>query len=223
VAIVAASKEKIRNRDCKYPFRQNSNFLYLTGLNEPDAILIIEKSSPGIIFVREKNLDLEIWTGEKKGLEGAKSDLSIGRVVSVSDYKHCLLEILQKKTKVLFPFDCEYSQFIVDNFLKVGAKASNYRPTISLIEDLNPIIHSMRVIKSPLELTLMMKAAEISSESHCKAMQILKPGLSEDQLASVIEHNFRILGAKDIAYETIVGGGRKRLYPPLYGEKRLFE
>lgn len=207
LAIISAAHEVIRNRDAEYPFRQSSDFWYLTGFTEPDAVLVIGPSQPDRLFVRPKNPDQEVWTGRRLGPEHVKTHLGVDEGFPIEALDTELGRLLADVAWVEYPFYCQKSSEIVDRALKAKGIKSRRHDLLSHRVDLSRHLHQARLIKSPEEVDAMRKAGRISALGHVAAMQACEPGMTEDQLASVVEHCFRMEGSPAVAYQTIVGGG----------------
>ena len=207
LAIISAAHEVIRNRDAEYPFRQSSDFWYLTGFTEPDAVLVIGPGQPDRLFVRPKNPDQEVWTGRRLGPEHVKTHLGVDEGFPIEALDTELGRLLADVAWVEYPFYCQRSSEIVDRALKAKGIKPRRHDLLSHRVDLSRHLHQARLIKSPEEVDAMRKAGRISALGHVAAMQACEPGMTEDQLASVVEHCFRMEGSPAVAYQTIVGGG----------------
>ena len=207
LAIISAAHEVIRNRDAEYPFRQSSDFWYLTGFTEPDAVLVIGPGLPDRLFVRPKNPDQEVWTGRRLGPEHVKIRLGIDEGFPIEALDSELGRLLADVAWVEYPFYCQKSSEIVDRAIKAKGIKSRRQDLLSHRVDLSRHLHQARLIKSREEIDAMREAGRISALGHIAAMQACEPGMKEDQLASVVEHCFRMEGSTAVAYQTIVGGG----------------
>ncbi|HBC48317.1 MAG TPA: Xaa-Pro aminopeptidase [Gammaproteobacteria bacterium] len=207
LAIVAAAAEVIRNRDAEYPFRQSSDFWYLTGFTEPDAVLVIGPGQPDRLFVRPKHPEQEVWTGRRMGPDYVKHRLGIDQGYPLEALDTELKTLLAEIAWVEYPFGCQKSTAIVDQAIKAKGLRSRRSDLLSHRADLSRHLSQARLIKSRQEIDIMKEAGRISAQGHIAAMQACEPGMTEDQLASVVEHQFRMDGSPSIAYQTIVGGG----------------
>jgi Xaa-Pro aminopeptidase len=207
LAIISAAHEVIRNRDAEYPFRQSSDFWYLTGFTEPDAVLVIGPGQPDRLFVRPKNPDQEVWTGRRLGPEHVKTRFGIDEGFPIEALESELSRLLADVAWVEYPFYCQRSSEIVDHAIKAKVIKSRRQDLLSHRVDLSRHLHQARLIKSREEVDAMREAGRISALGHVAAMQACEPGMTEDQLASVVEHCFRMEGSPAVAYQTIVGGG----------------
>lgn len=212
MAIFPAAQELIRNQDCEFPFRQNSDFLYLTGFNEPDALLMLIKKPTSqlvILFNREKDKSAEIWHGYRLGQSGAIAQLKMDEAYSIEKFEHHLEALLSGIDTLYYPMfqseSLDKSLKVVINKLRAGKRKGLMAPKSYV--DCLPILHEMRLIKSEAEAELLAEAAEISAAGHIRAMQACYPGMWEYQLEAEIKHEFALQGTRDVAYNSIVAGG----------------
>ncbi len=211
VAVIPAAVELTRSRDTEYPFRQDSDFFYLTGFLEPDAVLVL---TPGdeiqtTLFCRSKDKMAEIWQGRRIGPELAKDQFQFDQTFAVSELDDELLKLVNGR-KTLYYGQGTYADFDnriwnLLNTLRGAPKKGYLAPDV--IKDVRKPIHEMRLFKSESELDLMRRAARISAEGHIRAMQFAKPGATEYQLEAELHHHYAMHGARYPAYGTIVGGG----------------
>lgn len=212
IAIVPAAGEKIRNRDADYPFRQDSDFYYLTGFSEPDAVLVLlpgRKHGQYILFCRDRDPTMELWNGYRAGPEGACIDYGADDAFPISDIDDILPGLLEGRERVYYAmgrhaeFDRKVMQWI--NVLRSQARNGAHPPGEFL--DLDHLLHDLRLYKSAAEIRVMKKAGQISAAAHIRAMQTCKPGLAEYQLEAEIQYEFGRNGARFAAYNSIVGAG----------------
>jgi len=212
MALFAGSAETIRNNDCEYLFRQNSDFHYLTGFGEPDALLMLiktEQSQRAILFNRKKDKTAEIWQGYRLGQEAAIEQLQVDAAYAIDEFEEQLEAQLNGIELLYYPIFqsdlLETSVKRVVNKLRAGKRRGLTTP--SHYADCLPLLHEMRVIKSDQEAELMAEAAEISAAGHIRAMQKCHVGMWEYQLEAEIKHEFALQGAPNAAYNSIVAGG----------------
>lgn len=212
-ALFFAAPESIRSADSDYPYRQNSDFWYMTGFNEPEALLLLIKSdethSHSVLFNRVRDLTAEIWFGRRLGQEAAPEKLGVDRALPFGDLGeqlHLLLNGLDTiyHAQGLYAY-ADAIVFAALEKLRNGAR-QNFKAPVSLT-DWRPWVHEMRLFKSPEEVALMRRAGEISALAHTRAMQACRPGMFEYQLEGEIHHEFNRHGARYPSYNTIVGGG----------------
>ena len=203
VAIIFAAKECVRSGGEKYPYRQNSDFYYLTGFIEPESIaVLISGRSEGefILFNRERDSVKELWHGERVGQERACSEFGADQAFATSEVDKILPQLLSGRDNVYFMvgLDKDFDQ-------KVNFWLNQSR---SLLINLDKILHQMRLKKSQSELAIIRKAAEITAKGHLRAMQKCKPGMYEFELEAELLYEFIRLGGRHEAFETIVAGGK---------------
>ena len=211
VAIIPGARETTRSNDTHYRFRQDSDFYYLTGFEEPDAIAVIAPARPAkyTLFVRPRDPEQEIWVGRRAGVEGAKSDLGADQSYPIADFDSMLQDILDGADQLYYRLGvhADLDNKIIGQISEM--RAINRKPIHPprTIVDPGTIVHEMRVLKRPEEIELMQKAADIAAEAHVEAMKAVKPGMKEYEVEALIEQVFRRAGAAAPAYTSIVGAG----------------
>jgi len=194
VAILFGSEEIIRNGDVNYPFRQNSNFSYLTNFPESESIAVLDEKN-FIIFCKEKNKLKEQWDGEILGPENTEK-YGATKGIPISECRDILPELVKDFANI----------YCFESSIK---KLKKLLPnTESLIKPLDFEVSKMRAIKSEEELKIIKEACRISSLAHIRAMKSVKPGMYEYQLEAEYLHEFMSHGARACAYPSIVGGGK---------------
>jgi len=212
IAILPACPIKIRNRDAEYDYRPDSDFYYLSGFPEPEAVLVLvpgREHGEYILFCRERNPKTTIWTGEVAGQEGAVALYEADDSFPIDDLDDILPGLLEGIERVYYTmgtypdFDKQLIGWV--NGLKNQARSGVHTPGEFI--SLDHFLHELRLFKSPREQKLMRQAAKISCKAHKKAMQICQPGKYEYQLEAELIHQFMQQGARHSAYTSIVGGG----------------
>jgi Xaa-Pro aminopeptidase len=211
VAIIPSAREATRSNDTQYRFRQDSDFYYLTGFEEPDSIAVV---TPGrekkyTLFVRPRDPEQEIWVGRRAGVEGAKSEFGADEAYPVAEFETRLQDILDGADKLYFRLG-SYPDLDNTVIKQIAQMRSLNRKPIHpprTIIDPATIVHEMRVLKSPDEIELMQKAADIAAEAHVEAMKTVRPGMKEYEVEALIEQTFRRQGASGPSYTSIVGAG----------------
>ncbi len=212
IAIITTAPHQTRNGDVLFQFRPDSDFYYLTGFPEPDAIAVfIAERAEGefLLFCREKDSTKELWDGRRIGLEQAVSEYGADQAFPVSQLAQKLPELLNNHDKVYtmmgrYPdFDCELLSCI--NTVRGGRRSGDHAPSEYI--DLRHILHEMRIIKHKDEVNIMRSAARLSAAAHKRAMQVTRPGKFEYQVQAEIECAFRLGGSQYNAYPSIVAGG----------------
>ncbi len=212
IAIVSSASSQVRNRDVEYPFRQDSDFLYLTGFNEPDAVLVLipgRKHGEYILFCRENDPEQETWHGRRAGQQGAIELYGADDSFPIDDIDDILPGMLEGREKVFqvmgrYPeFDTRLMGWV--NQIKAQSRSGVHVPYEFV--SLDHLLHDMRLYKSRAEQSVMKKAAKISVAAHTRAMRACKPGLYEYSIEAEYNYEFSRNGAEH-AYPPIVGGGR---------------
>jgi Xaa-Pro aminopeptidase len=211
IAIIPGAREATRSNDTQYRFRQDSDFLYLTGFEEPEAIAVIApaRKQKYTLFVRPRDPEREIWDGRRAGVEGAKSEYGADESWPIVEFDEKLQDILDGAEKLYYRLGVnpDLDDTIIRQIARM--RALNRKPIHppQTIIDPATIVHEMRVLKSPEEIELMQKAADIAAEAHVEAMKAARPGMKEYEIEALIEQIFRRLGAAAPAYTSIIGAG----------------
>jgi len=213
VAILPAALVRMRNRDAEFQYRQDSDFHYITGFDEPEAVAVLV---PGrdhgeyILFCRENDKKMETWNGLRAGQDGAIEKYAADDSFPIDDIDDILPGLLENKEKVYYTMGVrpDFDQLIIKwvNRLREQSRMGIHTP--SEFVSLDHQLHDMRLYKSAAEIKAMRKAAQISAKAHIKAMQFCKPGVYEYQLEAELLHTFMHGGARFPAYSSIVGGGK---------------
>lgn len=211
IAFFPAATEVTRSNDTEFAFCQNKNFYYLTGFNEPDALLVLLKrdnSEQAILFSLPKDKNQEVWHGRRIGQEKTCQDYGVNLCFTLAEKSDLIPKYLNGLTQVYFAFDDQkLTQEIFDLLTKVRATIRQGAKAPTHLTDANPIINELRLIKSTNEIEVMRQANYISCLAHQRAMQKTKAGLFEYQIENEILHEFSRHGARYAAYATIVAGG----------------
>lgn len=212
VAILATAPEQTRNRDVEFPFRPDSDFFYLTGFPEPQAVAVFapgREAGEYVLFCRERDHKQEVWHGRRAGIGGAKRHYKAQQALPYGELDKMLAELLEDRRRVYHTLgeDAQLDRQLLAAVKKVRAKSRSGVRAPDEFHSLDPILHEMRLFKAPAEIDNMTRAAEISAEAHAHAMRICKPGMTEYQLEAEFLHRFARAGARSPAYPSIVGGG----------------
>ncbi|MCY7295453.1 Xaa-Pro aminopeptidase [Alteromonas sp. a30] len=218
VVVVASAEMHQKGNGTEAAFTQDSDFLYLTGFNEPQAWLVLihddvrngqAKNHRSVLFCQTKDKLAEIWNGRRLGVEQAPSELLVDEAHAIDDFEGLLPELLNEQKQVYFLLgsdDAKEAELMLAlQLLRQAPKQTKTAP--SMIVDLAPMLHEMRLFKSPAELAVMREAAEMSCRAHVRAMKRVQEGVFEYQLEADILHEFAMSGARSAAYNTIVGAG----------------
>lgn len=212
VAIFPAGGEKTRSHDTEYRFRPHSDFVYLSGFEEPESILVVapgRTEGPFVLFVRPRDEAKEIWNGRRAGVQGAVERFGADSAYPLEELDEVLPGLLKDATSVYFDLgaDRDLDRRLLGHVAKLRRQRGRPSAAPTAIRDPRPILHAMRLIKSSEEIALLRRACAITAEAHLKAMKVCKPGLFEYQLQAIIEYIFAKHGAAAPSYGTIVGGG----------------
>tara|TARA_R110002012_G_scaffold44879_3_gene119674 strand:- start:1798 stop:3138 length:1341 start_codon:yes stop_codon:yes gene_type:complete len=200
-----------RSRDSEFAFRQDSDFYYLTGIREPDALLVLlpgRAEGESVVFCQDRDPTMEAWTGRRLGAAGVVAEHAIDQAFENADREAQLSELLAGREVLYLPLDNADAVALAEEAFGIAqAGLKRGRPPLKGWLDVSQLIHAMRLIKSDAEIALLRHAALVSAHAHCRAMQVSRPGLSEYQLQAEVEHEFMWQGASGPAYSTIVGSG----------------
>jgi len=212
IAVIASASIMQRNSDVEFHFRQNSDFFYLSGFDEPESVIVFvpgREQGEYVLFCREYDEKTALWVGASAGLEGAVRDYAVDDAFPIDDIDDILPGLLENKNRLYFPMGAQpdFDQQLMDWSQQVRgrSRAGVSAPAEFISSD--HILHEMRLIKSAQEIKWMKKAAKISVKAHIKAMQSCRPGMYEYQVEANLKHCFMSHGAQQEAYPAIVGGG----------------
>ena len=210
--IVSAASVKSRISDTEYSYRQDSNFYYLSGYEEPESLILIRPNQDKerfVIFCRDRDPLREQWDGFRTGQEGVIQDYGADAAYSINSIDEIMPKLLEGAKNIYFSMsapcgvDAKISSWVED--IRKNTR-SGAEPPQNLLS-LDSILHEMRLIKESDEMDLMKKAANITTEAHIRAMQSVRPGMYEYQLEAEYLYAFNKNGARSPAYNSIVGGG----------------
>ncbi|WP_026736677.1 aminopeptidase P N-terminal domain-containing protein [Fischerella sp. PCC 9605] len=211
-AIFRSAPMAVMHNDVEYTFRQDSDFFYLTGFNEPQAVAVLSPHHPEhqfVLFVQPKDREQEVWSGYRCGVEAAKEVYGADEAYPITELDEKLPQYLEKADRIYYRLgrDRPFNEKILDHWQRLMRTYPKRGTGPIAIEDTGPILHSMRLIKSDAELELMHKAADIAVEAHNHAMKFTAPGRYEYEVQAEIEHIFRKRGAMGPAYPSIIASG----------------
>lgn len=176
-ALIFAAPEVTRSADSEYPYRQNSDFWYFTGFNEPEAVLVLIKSDDthnhSVLFNRVRDLTAEIWFGRRLGQDAAPEKLGVDRALAFSEINQQLYQLLNGLDVVYHAQgEYAYADEIVNSALEKLRKGSRQNLTApATMIDWRPVVHEMRLFKSPEEIAVLRRAGEITAMAHTRAME----------------------------------------------------
>jgi Xaa-Pro aminopeptidase len=211
IAVIPSARQQTRNRDNHYPFRQDSDFHYLTGFPEPNAVAVLapNEDKPFILFCQPGNPDKARWEGALQGLEGAKNHFGADLALPIEELDQQLPKLIAKATTLHYTFgshpglDTDLPRWLGE--MRLRNRRGDQAPRH--ISALDHLLHEMRLIKSSAEIDQMRQSAKIAAAAHQRLMVQCRPGMWEYQLEAEFSHACAQQGARELAYPTIVGGG----------------
>ncbi len=211
VALFLGASMVTRSADTEYPFRQNSDFWYLTGFDHPNAVAVLRTDGGPeyTLYVQPRDREMEIWTGYRPGIDGAKEHYNADEAHSAADFHEHLPGLIRTAKRIFHVLgrDAQADGVISSTLEELRLRSRQGIEPASAIIDPRSIVHPMRLFKEPAELDIMRRAAAITHEAHAAGAKFAQPGLSEYEMEAAIEYTFRRRGARGAAYTTIVGGG----------------
>jgi Xaa-Pro aminopeptidase len=211
IAVLPAAPERTRNSDVYYNYRQDSDFHYLTGFAEPDAVAVLIPGRPQgefVMFVRDRNDEREIWDGRRAGPKGARLAYGADDAFPIGDLDDILPGLLETRSRVYHTMGkyLDFDQRVVGwvNALRAEGRSGAHR-SLEFVA-LDHVLHDMRLFKSRRELSIMRRAGAIGAGAHIRAMRFCRPGRTEYEVCAELVHEFGRHGA-EVSYHPIVGGG----------------
>ena len=211
IVIIPTALEKTRNNDVHYDFRADSDFYYLTGFQEPEAVAVLvpgRAQAEYVLFVRDRDPARETWDGKRAGPDGATRDYGADDAFPIGDIDDILPGLMESCSRVYYTMGLnpDFDQRVIGwvNGLKAQARAGVHPPQEFVA--LDHLLHDMRLYKSTAELGLMRRSAKIAVEGHKRAMRFTQPGRTEYEVMAELVHEFRRNNA-DTSYHPIVGSG----------------
>jgi len=211
-AIIRSAPMAVMHNDVEYNYRQDSDFFYLTGFNEPEAVAVLAPHHDEhrfVLFVQPRDPRQEVWTGYRAGVEGAKERYGADEAYSIEELDAKLPEYLRGADRIFYHLgrDRAFNDTVLRHWQRCIAQYPRTGTGPVALEDPGPILHAMRQIKSDAEMEQMRRAAAIAAEAHIHAQQFAAPGQHEYQVQAEIERIFRMHGAMGPAYPSIVASG----------------
>jgi Xaa-Pro aminopeptidase len=211
-AVIPSARILPRNSDTDFPFRQNSDFFYLTGFDEPDAILVLAPEHPehrSVLFLRKLDRAKEIWNGKRLGVERAVDQLGVDAAFPIDEFADRLPEYLRGAQSLQYALGADEAtdRTIHQAIATARARTRNGGRAPLSIADPGTTLHAMRSMKSDDEIATLRRAAGITRAGHVAAMRATKPGLFEYELRAIMEFEYVRAGAQGVAYESIVASG----------------
>ncbi|MBM3104962.1 MULTISPECIES: Xaa-Pro aminopeptidase [Pseudomonas] len=213
IAILPAAAVAIRNRDVEHVYRQDSDFQYLSGFPEPEAVIALipgREHGEYVLFCRERNPERELWDGLRAGQEGAVRDFGADDAFPITDIDDILPGLIEGRDRVYSAMGSnpEFDRHLMEWINVIRSKARLGAQPPNEFVALDHLLHDMRLYKSAAEVKVMREAAAISARAHVRAMQACRAGLREYSLEAELDYEFRKGGAKMPAYGSIVAAGR---------------
>jgi Xaa-Pro aminopeptidase len=211
ILVLAAAPERIRSRDTHYPYRQDSDFWYLTGFEEPSAVLVLvpgRAHGEALLFCRERDPEREGWDGPRLGPERACEALGFDDAYPIDDLDDILPGLLEGRTRAYYHFgrDTDFDLKLIGWLNRVREQVRHGAQPPHEFLELGHLLDELRLFKSAEELKLMQRAADIAIAAHEAAMRAVRPGMREYELQAELEREFRRADAVP-AYGSIVGAG----------------
>lgn len=212
IAIIPTSRVHVRNRDVEFKFRPDSDFYYLSGFAEPEAVVVLipgREQGEYLLFCRERDAKMELWNGARAGLEGACDEYGADDAFPISDMDDIIPGLMEDKDRIYYNIgeDKEFDQRMTSWMNQVRKRTRTGIHAPEEIVSPNHFLHELRLFKSRSEIKIMRQAAKISAKAHIRAMQACRPGMMEYQIEAELNHEFMLHGAQSSAYSSIVGGG----------------
>jgi len=212
IAIIPTAPVRVRNRDVEYPFRPDSDFYYLTGYPEQEAVAVLipdRRHGEYVLFCRENDPVMETWNGRRAGLEGAREIYGADDAFPIEDLDEIVPGLLEDRERIFYTManDPVFDQRVLGWVNQVRKRVRSGVNAPDEFISLTHFLHEMRLYKSRHEIAAIRKAAKISTAAHRRAMQICRPGLFEYQIEAELRYVFMHHGARYPAYPPIVGGG----------------
>ncbi len=211
IIIVCAAPERIRNNDVHYPYRQDSDFLYLTGFREPEALLVMipdKEAGWSMLFCRDRDPEREMWDGPMAGLRGAVSEAGMDEAFAREEIGRRLPAMLQDRERIYYDLGRNpmFDQRLIGWLNEFREKPRRTFHAPEEIHALDHMLHDLRLYKSRAELTVMKRSAQVAVEAHERAMRACQPGMNEAEIHAEILHTFTRNQCVS-SYQAIVAGG----------------
>lgn len=211
LAVIGSAPQAVRSNDTEFPYRPDSDFYYLTGFREDNAVLVLVKradETKSCLFVQPKDEKMELWTGKRMGVDGAKARFDVDEVFGADEYEAKLKELMPNLPTLYLDLFSDVSCYAS---VKKAADALRHqrgtkRP-VTKMEDVTHLVRTLRLVKQPEEIALIRQGLAITEAAHHHAMKVCRPGMMEYELQAEYEYVFKKGGAYSDAYTTIVAGG----------------
>ncbi|MEH6633866.1 MAG: Xaa-Pro aminopeptidase [Halioglobus sp.] len=212
IAIIPSAREQVRSRDTEYPFRQDSDFYYLCGFVEPDAVLVLvpgRRHGQFVMFCRERDQSMELWHGYRAGPQGVCDNYGADDAFPIGDIDDILPGLIEGRERVYYSMgrSADFDRQIMEWVNSIRDRQASGAVPPGEFTDLDHMLHELRLYKSAAELRLLRRAGEITARAHQRAMRSCRAGMSEYQLEAELLHEFATSGARHPAYPSIVASG----------------
>lgn len=212
IAVIPAAGLQVRNDDVEYEFRQDSDFFFLTGFDEPDAVAVFNPNHDEeryVLFVRPRDREMEIWNGYRAGVEGATADFGADAAYPLADLAGKIREYVLGRPVLFYAFGNPSHDGTITRALEQARRfrERDGRTVPDSVIDPGGVLGDLRLRKSEAEIENLRRACEISVEGHLEAMRFARPGLYEYQVQAALEYVFRVKGAARVGYKSIVASG----------------
>ena len=211
VLVIPSAPLAIRNNDVEHEYRQDSDFFYLTGFDEPESVLVLNSQSqePFTLFVRPRDPEREVWDGARAGVDGAIAELGANAAFTIGELAQKLPDAIQNTERVFYRLgkNRSFDDALLAALDRVRARARLGVTCPTSIVDAATVVHEARLKKSELELSAMQRAIDITRDAHVEAMAKAAPGMYEYEVEAILRGIFRRFGSERPAYAPIVGSG----------------
>ncbi len=211
IAVIPAATLTGRNADTDHPFRQDSDFYFLTGFPEPDAVAVFDPTHDAeryVLFVRPRDPEREAWDGKRAGVVGAVEDHGADAAYTIDRLERFLRDRMRGHDTLWYSLNGRLDSTVLSVF--GAARAHRERAGVVTpvrIADPTAVLHEMRLVKTPAELDALRRACDISADGHAEAMRYARPGMNERQVQAALEFVFRAQGSERDGYPPIVASG----------------
>jgi len=211
VLVIPSAPLAIRNNDVEHEYRQDSDFYYLTGFDEPDCVLVLHSSAeqPFTLFVRPRDPEREVWDGARAGVEGAVTDFGADVAFPLAELAQKLPDAIQNTERIFYRLgkNRSFDDTLLTALDRVRGRARLGVTCPTSIVDAATVVHEARLKKSELEIRAMQRAVDITRDAHVEAMAQAAPGMFEYEVEAILRGIFRRFGSERPAYSPIVGSG----------------
>ena len=228
VALVPAARPALRNRDVAHPFRQASDFWYLTGLDEPEGLLVLARGREegrAVLFVRPRDPERERWEGARVGPEGAVSRLGVDEAFTLADREEQLVALLRPVRRVYMTLgeDRALDRLVVRLLGRFRQQSREPERGPTEVHDLSDLLAELRVYKDAAEVDALRRAARLTAAGIRAAMAAAHPGCTEYELRAAVEYAFAMGGAERTSFESVIASGANATVLHYVGGRRRIE